>query len=388
MTKEILRILVIVAAFATAGQSAAFELLAPGTVEGNHVEYHVWLPGQQADGRAYSDVFLAATEVWAKNKFDVVWGQVDLGWGNGINEVLFDRSIGYSGLANISLTTAPQWNGQTGSWAETPTIGEMYILLNDEYFVEPGANLHNTMVHEIGHNLGLNHGAVEHTVMKQYRERVDYDLSPSLDDECGIAHLQGRQADCEAWRGQGIATNDEVTWSHFYGFVTPDFGMTAAEVFSPYQELQIYGTVAIDPGHEGRAGAIHVIAVAPGGALYGRNEMEHWIPVTDTAALPAVERIPELGWSYDFRIAGASIAEQQRQWPIVPWSDQWGPEDERRQAAGEPYRKEPLFTGELLGLAGQQVELWLAYSLEDMPGVSFHSKEPIVVQWLTESDLQ
>ena len=395
---------VVAAAFCT--PVAAFELLSPVTVLNYQVDYRVWLPGVQGDGRRYVDVFAAATEVWSDYRFEYEVLETEIIFDNGVNEVVFDDDIQLAGLAYVITTglnvwnpdtgvTESSWNPETGTWnmsgQKRAAIGEVEIKLGTQN-VPDGNNIHGTMVHEIGHTLGLGHSAVEMSEMKWQSEYTGNDGQLLIDDECGIAHLQRRQEDCAAWLGRGASTDESRTWAHFYGFVTNDQGLTAGTTFSPYDEISVYGTITIDPEHKGEPGAVHVFAVAPGGSLYARHEDSSlWTAVADLAdlsALPAVERIEELGWSYDLRILGATNGEQRQQPHIVPWDPRWGPEDERRRAAGEGYRRAPLVTGEILGLEGQALEFFLAYSLDSMPGVLFHATQPIVVEWLTAEDLQ
>ncbi len=132
---------------------------------------------------------------------------------------------------------------------------------------------------------------------------------------------------------------------------------TQREVFRPDEEIVVYATVLYDKKHWYKPGAIHILAQLTDGPLYAKQEDDSWTPYLG-GDVPIAVNDPYLHLANDFIVVGRD--------PITA------------------YYGAPPFQGDQLGLEGQTLLFWIAYSVDDQPGIYFHGGEPIRVSWTLE----
>ncbi len=355
--------------------SYSYNLLSSHSVVNNQHMWYVYLPGNTQDGHSYIDLFSRATSLWtttapqldlafANDQQEVCYGDTSI---NGINTVSFRSSYcdgttpSLSGFASLNRTVITH---DDGSYEIHIDEGDVFIVPQPQ----TSERALRVLTHEIGHNLGLDHSTVYASIMHPTGPNPDHNqknLSP--DDACAISLVTGYPEHCPIALTPSYSTDASHTSAHFAGYAsetsmyastngvaTHIAGLTAREVYRPNEEIVVYATVLYDNQHWHKPGAIHVLAQLSDGPLYAKQTDGSWIPYLG-GEVPITIKKPILYLADDFIVIGRD-----------PSTAFYG---------GQP------FQGAQLGLEGQTVLFWVAYSVDEQPGVYIHGGKPIRISW-------
>lgn len=390
MNSIVLRI-VAVAVLAGAGGMAfaykpLFEIEENLALRGNSLTWHVWVPGESADGDRWDPLFHDVVSYWnAQLPF------FNLSAVTQESEACSPRSLSGYLTAQNQVSTA-SWRETTcgggpaeefAGWAHTflDNPGGQYEIVEgdvffNELFLDSGhpenmvfddLSFYAVALHEIGHNLGLGHGIFDNTTMA-YGPTPTWNRRLSPDDICGVAVVSGNREHCPIGLGQAVATNNAETLAHFSGYASADTGLTARETLRPWQEFNVYATVLIDPAHRNKQGQLHVVAETGEGQLFARDADGEWHLYTG-GDLPAATAPGNLEHAEELVILGRNGITR----GLAVFDSRHG---------YALYRE--ALTGIRLGLEGVSLKFWVAYSSETEPGVLIYGSEPIRVAWTLE----
>ena len=356
-------------------------------VSDNTLTWHVWVPGESADGDNWDQLFHDSVRYWN--------GQVPFFNLSAItrNSEACSRGSSAGFLTARNEVSTASWRETTcggqsqegaAGWAHTylgGLFGRREIVEGDIFFNEmfkldtgtPGqmvydeTSFYSVALHEIGHNLGLGHGYIDAAVMA-YGPTHRWHRGLSPDDICGVAVVSGNREHCPIALGEAAATSGAPTQAHFSGYASADTGATAREALRPWQEFNIYATVLIDPAHRYRHGQLHVVAQTEDGQLFARDVEGEWHLYTE-GEVPGATVPGNLEQAVELVILGRNGISRG-----MPAYD---------PAHGYQLYREAL-TGIRLGLEGVELKFWVAYSSDTEPGVLFYGSEPIRVAWTLE----
>ncbi len=362
----------ILLALLCSAHSYSYELLTSRSVVNNQHVWYVHLPGNTEDGHSYIDLFSRATSLWMTTApqldLDFIQDEQEVCNGdtstNNINTVSFrsttcngrDKS-GFGGFASHQNTAVFYDDG-----SYEIHIGEGDIFVVPRSHTSPVAL--GILTHEIGHNLGLAHSDVFGSIMYPASSIHFQGIGP--DDACAIAIVTGYPEQCPIALTPSYSTDASHTSAHFAGFASKTGyyasingisinGVDIREVFRPNEEIIVYTTVLYDKAHWHKPGAIHLLAqLSDGGPLYAKQTDGSWTPYLG-GDVPVTVKDPILYLADDYIIIGRN--------PSTALN------------GGQP------FQGAQLGLEGQTVLFWVAYSVDEQPGVYIHGGKPIRVSW-------
>ena len=380
---------IVVAVFilASARSVWAFDLLFMPPIPARSLTFHINLPGETFDGFSYSELFREAVLEW-----ETATGFLDL---NVVEEVRekCNRVIGTSGTQRygddeVSIVSFLD-NDECGvrfeeddvisaigiAWTTLPT----HIAFYGEYEWTSSVFL-STAIHEIGHTLGLGHGAVEFSHMS-YEARADQEaITP--DDVCGLIILYEIDQECVLDLGQGATASGSETSARFFGGATSTAGVTFDTQFSPDEEIQIYASVIPEiPQIAPFSSRLHVIAIDDEGNTFEIENSNEVIPYTisDLRRLPITQSF-EL-FPVDFKIAGTYREDMDYNLASCPWVSVEGRPGLPRRDCGLEHRTMDYFTGRMLGMEGRSMDFYIGYSLSTEPGEVYFGANPISISW-------
>ena len=366
----------------------AYDLLYPVSVKDNSHEWKVHLPGIANNGLTFLQMFQAGSEEWMSVfpgiRLSVVAEEHEHCSGpyntfNGVNTVAFVETDcdGGDPPAGGWASNLARFDIQDGRvvWHDGPpriVEGDISIANFQEHPWETDPEQYFRLVkHEMGHNLGLGHSLVIGATMRQ--GGYDYDITwfdqLSPDDICGLAVVTAQRALCPISLGPTVSTSDLGARAHFSGYASSNGGITAKEVFRPWEEVNVYGTVAIDLVHYQEAGAIHVVGRAPDGTLYARDDAGNWALFQDGEFPPPALVVDQFKFSRDIVVLGRNGEFQ---------------EGAEYDWVNGLFLYPSSVTGERYGLEGLVVEFFIAYSVVSQPGHLVYGSEPIRVEWTQE----
>lgn len=234
------------------------------------------------------------------------------------------------------------------------------IILNDYSMIFIDPNVHewlpdwfsDTVSRFIGWHLGLNTtSSIPSSVMHHAYNGGNI----TIDDICGISMILGSPYhDCPIILTQPRTLSGASTNAKFVGGASADGGLSYRSSFRPSEWIQVFGTVVTDENHVGIPGKLHVV-VENNGRLFGMSSDGGWMPLTDNPfPLPTAEWHDEqLGFANDLKIF----------------------EGDFYSLAGTP---QDSFIGH------QSANIFLLYSVLDIPGEYFFAAEPIRIEWRDE----
>ena len=370
--------------------SSAYEVLAPKGVRDNQLTWYVHLPGELDSGESFFNLFRLASQNWMDVANFLNLDSIDeerpfcsddphtsieeLSNSNLVSTVSFRESArcdadGFDPLIGIALVL--KGNGQ---------VREADIAFNSSVDWESAGGLFlDAATHEIGHALGLGHSSIPGAMMYKYSDGVTYDLTP--DDLCGLMVINGRREECMIGLGHPVTTGSNTSEAHFSGYASNDGGLSRKNVFRPNESVHIYATALRDSEHWVEAGSLHVVAQVGNApveesTLFVLDENSEWVRIGE-GPLPASARYEP--WRDN---CGLLLPDSP---PCAPGTTIGDTSVESRDiailGAGSSF---PMVTGAMLGLEGQTLAFWIAYTIDDDPELLVYGSEPIRVEWTLE----
>ncbi len=370
--------------------SSAYEVLAPKGVRDNELTWYVHLPGQLNSGESFFNLFRHASQSWMdvadflnlvsiseERPFcsdDPGTSFEELSSSNLVSTVSFRKfarcDVGWFDPL-IAITLAISSSGQ---------IKEADIAFNSNRNWESAGGLFlDAATHEVGHAIGLGHSSVPGAVMYEYSDGMTFDLTP--DDLCGLMVINDRREECTIGLGQPVTTESDTSEAHFSGYASTDGGISRKHVFRPNEHVHIYATALRAPEHWTEAGSLHVVAQVGNAPieesiLFVLDENSEWVRIGE-GSLPASARYEP--WRDN---CGLLLPDSP---PCAPGTTIGDTSVESRDiailGAGSSY---PMVTGAMLGLEGQALAFWIAYTIDDDPELLVYGSEPIRVEWTLE----